>query len=170
MSQPNPHWARWIISSLAKYFSDNVTTPLSLPLLVELLDDRTSEFMEAPDRAELRINGPFTRELSKDYWRIWTDVNILVTSNLDGAVKNRFACENNCGVFHQYADTCIPIYRLGDPAQTAENDGSLLGVLQPRSGRLDSVRMIHFGQINKTARIKQAQVDARYVMYLCVEG
>lgn len=168
MSTPNPHWTRWIISSVADYFKVNVATPLSLPFLVEGLDDRDEAFEQAPDRAELRYNGPFTRELSKGYWRLWFDVNILVTSNMDGAVKNRYSLEINLGKFHEYADTCIPIYRYGDPAQTAENDDSLLGHLSPRSGKNDSVRSLHFGQVSKIDRIKQAQVDARYIMYLNV--
>lgn len=167
MSAPNPHWTRWIISSVADHFKVNVATPLSLPFLVEGIDDRDDSFEQAPDRAELRYNGPFTQELSKGYWRIWFDVNILVTSNLDGAAKNRYTLEINLGKFHEYADTCIPIYRYGDPAQAAENDDTLLGRLLPRSGRNDSVRSLHFGQVHKTDRIKQAQVDARYYMYLC---
>jgi hypothetical protein len=164
MSQPNPHWTRWIISSLADHFKVNVTTPASLPFLVEGLDDRKDSFESAPDRAELRMNGPFTRELSRGYWRIWMDTNILITSNMDGTIKNRFALEINTGKFHQFADTCINVYRYGNI--DVEDDGSLLGVLRPRSGRLDSVRTLHFGQINPTDRIKQSQVDARYVMYL----
>ncbi len=166
MSAPNPHWNRWIISSVADHFITNVATPLSLAFLVEGLDDRASEFMEAPDRAELRYNGPFTQELSHNYWRIAFDVNILVTSMMDGAEKNRFALEINQGKFHEFADTCIPIFRHGKVAQTAENDGTLLGSLSPRRGKQDSVRSIPFGQINKVDRLKQGQVDARYLMYL----
>lgn len=167
MSAPNPHWTRWIISSVADYFKVNVADALSLPFLVEGLDDRSDAFEQAPDRAELRYNGPWTQELSKGYWRLWFDVNILVTSNYDGAVKNRFQLEINTGKFHEYADRCIPIFRYGDPAQTAENDQTQLGHLSPRSGRNDSVRVLHFGQLSKVDRIKQSQVDARYYMYLC---
>lgn len=166
MSAPNPHWTRWFISSVADHFKTNVATPLSIPFLVEGIDDRDDAFEQASDRAELRTNGPFTRELSKNYWRIWFDINILVTSNFDGAVKNRYALEINLGKFHEFADTCIPIFKHGLLSQSAENDGTQLGYLSPRSGRLDSVRSINFGQINKTDRIKQAQVDARYLMYL----
>lgn len=166
MSTPNPHWSRWIISSLADYFKINVATPFSIPFLVEGIDDRDESFEQAPDRAELRINGPATQELSKDYWRIDVDVNILITANMDGAIKNRYTLEINSGKFHEFADTCIPIFRYGDPAQSAENDDSRLGQLKPRTGKNDSVRIINFGQIDKTDRIRQAQVDARYIMYL----
>ena len=166
MTAPNPHWTRWIITSVADYFKTNVTTPLSLPFLVEGVDDRSDAFEHAPDRAELRYNGPFTKEESKDCWRIWFDVNILVISNYGGDLKNRLTLEINQGKFHEFADRCIPIFRHGTIAQSAENDGSQLGYLSPRRGRNDSVRSLHFGQISKTERIKEGQVDARYVMYL----
>jgi hypothetical protein len=167
MTAPNPNWLRWIIASVADHFKTNVATPLSLAFLVEGLDDRDEAFEQAPDRVEMRYNGPFTKELSKRYWQIHFDVNFLVTSNLDGAVKNRYTLENNMGVLHEFADTCIPIFRYGDPAQTSENDDTLLGTLSPRSGKSDSVRSLHFGQVHRTDRIKQSQVDARYTMYLC---
>lgn len=170
MSTPNPHWNRWLISSVVDHFITKVATPLSLPLLVEGLDDRDSAFEQSPDRAELRYSGPFTQELSKRYWRIWFDVNILVTSNMDGAEKNRYTLDINTGKFHEFADTCIPIFRHGDIAQSVENDGTQLGILSPRSGKNDSVRSISFGQVNKVDRIKQTQVDARYFMNLCTEG
>ena len=166
MSQPNPHWQRWLVASVAEHFKVNVTDPISLPFLVEGLDDRDTEFEQAPDRAELRLNGPFTQEQSKNCWRIWMDVNIMITSTMDGETKNRYSLEINAGKFHQFADTCISVFQFGELAQTPENDGSLLGVLRPRHGKNDSVRTLNFSQINKVDRIKQSQVDARYVMYL----
>jgi len=166
MSAPNPHWTRWIIASVDDYFRVNVATLLSLPFLVEGQDDRDAVFEGSVDRAELRYNGPFTKELSKDYWQLAVDVNILVTSNYGGASKNRFNLEINLGKFHEFADRCIPIFRFGDPAQAAENDDTLLGYLSPRTGKSDSVRSLHFGQVSKTERIKQGQVDARYYMYI----
>lgn len=166
MSAPNPNWNRWITASIASYFKDNVATPLGLPYLVDGLDDRQESFEQAPDRAEVRINGPFTQEQSKGCWRLWVDVNILVTSNMGGTAKDRYTLETNTGKFHEFADTCIPIIRKGTLAQDPENDGTQLGYLSPKSGKNDSVRTINFGQINKTDRIRQMQVDARYVMYL----
>ena len=35
--------------------------------MVEGLDERTTAFMEATDRVEIRITGPFTRDLSRNY-------------------------------------------------------------------------------------------------------
>jgi len=167
MTAPNPNWSRWIISSIAEYYSVNVTTPLGLPLLVAGIDDRDAAFEQSPDRAEVRVNGPFTTEQSKGYWYIQVDINILISSNMGGEVKHRYTLENNTGKFHEYADTCIPIFRYGDPTQTPENDGTQLGYLSPKTGKNDSVRSLYFGQMNSVDRIRQSQIDAKYIMYVC---
>lgn len=168
MSKPNPRWNRWITSSIAKYLKTDVVDIFSppLPFLVEGIDDREDAFETAPDRAECRVNGPFTQEQSARYWRLWVDINVLLTSTMGEALKNKFTLEQNAGLFHEAMDTCIPIYRTGSPLADPENDGTLVGHLRPRKGRNDSVRTIHFGQINKVDRLRQAVVDGRYVMYV----
>ena len=42
---------------------------------MEGLDERTTAFMEAPQRVELRMSGPFTKELSIDYFELSVDLN-----------------------------------------------------------------------------------------------
>jgi hypothetical protein len=141
-------------------------TPNSLPFITEGIHERDTLFMEAPDRAEIRINGPFARELSARYWRLWVDINILVTSNFGTQAKDVYSLERNLGLIHEFADTAIPILRYGSGVG---DDGTLLGCLRPRSdNKNDSIRVIHFGQLNNVDRLKQGQVDARYIMYFCV--
>lgn len=164
-TQPNPNWTRWIFASVTEHFSSTVAIPNSIPMLTEGIDERDDKFMSEPDRSELRINGPFSRELSPRYWRIWVDINILVTSYFGGDTKDAYTFERNIGLFHEFADTDIPILRYGTGV---DDDGLLLGCLRPRNDKNDSVRVLHFGQINRVDRIKQGQVDARYIMYLCV--
>lgn len=163
-TQPNPNWTRWLFASITEHFDANVMTPNSIPYITEGIHERDTEFMEKPDRAEIRINGPFARELSANYWRIWVDINILVTSYFGSQAKDAFTLERNLGLIHEAADTAIPIRRYGSGV---DDDGTLLGCLRPRSERNDSIRVIHFGQLNNTDRLKQGQVDGRYVMYLC---
>ena len=163
-TQPNPNWTRWIFSSITEHFSSNVMVPNSIPYLTEGIDVRDDEFMSQSDRAEIRINGPFASEISDNYWRIWVDINLLVTSYFGEKTKDIYLTERIAGLIHEFADTKIPVYRYGTGVQ---DDGTLLGCLVPRSDKSDSVRVIHFGQVNKVDKIKQSQVDGRYVMYLC---
>lgn len=158
----NPHWARWIFASVATCLKA-LADAHQIPALIEGVDDRTPAFMEATDRAEIRINGPYTQELSHGYYRLWVDLNVLLTSRYDGDQKNRHAFLVNAGLFQEAMDQPIHIYKFGN--QPGDDD-SRLGCLVPRPGTRESVRVVHFGQSNATQRIKQSAVDARYVMYL----
>lgn len=159
----NPNWARWIHSSVGKYLKD-VAQDISLPALLEGIDDRDEAFMSAPDRAEIRVNGPYSQELSAGYHRLYVDVNVVINSVMGGATKNGYHLNTLLGVFHNAMDGALAIYRLGTGLD--DDPASLLGCLTPRPGKSDSIRVIHFGQLNMTERLKQGMVDARYVMYL----
>lgn len=158
----NPNWARWIHASIGKYLKD-VADTISIPSLVEGVEDRDDTFMESPDRVEIRVNGPFTKELSAGYHRLYVDVNVLVNSVMGGATKTAYKLDEILGVFHNAMDGALATYRFGTGP---DDDDSLLGCLTPRPGKNDSIRVLHFGQLDRTDRIKQGMVDARYVMYL----
>jgi hypothetical protein len=131
---------------------------------VEGIDDRDDTFMESEDRVEIRVNGPFTKELSAGYHRLYVDVNVLVNSMMGGATKSAYTLDEILGVFHNAMDGAIAIYRFGTGPE--DDADSLLGCITPRPGKNDFIRVLHFGQLNTTDRLKQGMVDARYVMYL----
>jgi len=158
----NPNWARWIFASIA----DNLNTVAdtnSIPAIVEGVDDETDAFTEETDRVEIRISGPYSRKLPGNEYHIYMDINVILTSRFDGAQKNRHAILTNAGLFHEAMDQAILIYKFGD---AAGDDGSYLGCLVPRSGKNDTVRVIHFGKVDPTDKVKQSVVDARYEMFL----
>jgi hypothetical protein len=157
----NPNWARWIFASIAKHL-DAVAVANSIPVVVEGVDDETDAFTEATDRVEIRISGPFTTQMSSEY-RIRMDVNVILTSRFDGQAKNRHAILTNAGLFHEAMDQAILIYKFGNGV---DDDGSYLGCLVPRSGKNDTVRVLHFGKVDPTDKVKQSAVDARYEMFL----
>jgi hypothetical protein len=133
-----------------------------LPAMVEGLDDRTDEFMQATDRAEIRINGPFVREPSHHYFHLYVDVNVLLTSRYD-ETKNRYAILKFAGLFQEAMDTPINVYRYGSEPG---DDQTFVGCLTPRRGVHEMVEAFQFGQVDPTDALKQTAVDARYVMYL----
>lgn len=164
----DPNWARWIFASVADYLKE-VADAHQIPTLVEGLDDRTDAYMQSTNRAEVRVNGPYTQEVSQGYFRVWVDVNVLLTSRMDGN-KNGYDIQRLAGIFQSAMHDQIPVFNYGNqPGDFVEDlPDSLrhLGCLSPRAGPNDSVKVLHFGQIEKTDRIKQSAVDARYVMYL----
>ena len=159
----NPNWARWIFASVADYLKE-VAVDADLPVIVEGLDDRDEAFNSATDRAEIRINGPFTQELSRGFYQISVDANVLLSSRLDGAKKNGYAIHKFLGLFHEAMDDVIPIFKHG--LEDGDDSEVQIGCLTPRPGKNDAVRVLHFGQIDKTDRLKQSAVDARYIMEL----
>jgi hypothetical protein len=165
----NADWTRWIFASVAKALKD-IATANSLPALVEHLDERSDAFMKASDRVEIRITGPFTQELSQDYFRLWVDVNVLLTSRYDGPRKNAYTIHKFAGLFQNAMSKDIGVWNYGDEPDDFDPDDPdsqvLIGCLTPRTGNQDSIRVFHFGQTDKTDKLKQSVVDARYVMYI----
>jgi hypothetical protein len=165
----NPNWARWIFHSVADCLHQ-VATDADLPVLIEGFDERTAQFEHATDRAEIRISGPFDQELSRGYHRIHVDANVLLTSRYDGSSKNASTWLKYAGLFHEAMSQPIPVWNYGsEPGDYVASEPStqvFLGCLLPRPGNNNSVRVLHFGQLDKVDKIKQTAVDARYVLYL----
>lgn len=154
----NANWARWVFASLATYLKEEVPV-LSV---VEGFDERSAEFQQTSDRAEIRITGPFIRELSRGYWELQATANVLLTCRFDGPdVKNRYTFVHLAGLFQEAMQREIPVYRHGN---SDGDDGSLLGCLRTLSGRNDAVRVFHFGQMNPTDGVRQTMIDAKYIM------
>ena len=164
----DPNWARYIFASVATYLK-STAADLTLPALVEGLDERTDTYMESTDRVEIRVNGPYSQELSFNYFRLWVDVNVLLSSRMD-AGKNGYVIQRLAGQFQSAMDQPIPVWNYGD--QPGDFVPSLpdtqihLGCLSPRPQTGESIKVLHFGQVEKTDRIKQSIVDARYVMFM----
>ena len=157
----NPNWARWAFASVATLFK-RVAAENEIAAFVEGLDERDTAFMEAANRVEIRCTGPFTKELSRDYYDFGLDINVLFTSRYE-AGANQYDILKTVGTFHEVMDNPIPILRFGD---LPGDDASLLGCLLLRSGRNDALRVFHFGQTDQTDRQKQVMIDGRYVTYL----
>ena len=102
----NPNWARWVFASVATYLKQ-VAQSQQLPVLIEGLDERTTEFMNATDRCEVRITGPFTREVSRDWYQIEVVVNVLFVSRYEEQ-KNQYAIIQKTGVFQEAMDGASP--------------------------------------------------------------
>lgn len=160
----NPRWARWIFASLADYLK-TVATNHQIKVLIEGVDDRTDEIMQS-EHAEIAVTGPFSSEISRNYYRLKVGVRVLIQSRMDKPPKNRYDPQRIAGIFHEAMDAVIAVYRYGnDP----EDDQSLLGCLFPLSGKNDAVRVFNFGQHTPVDRLRQSMVDCWYVMELTTD-
>lgn len=159
----NPNWARWVTSSIAVFFADVIDDGTQIPFIVEGVDERSTSFMEAPAKAEIRINGPFTKQYSGNITRMYVDINVLVTVHMGGEATNSYTLEEHLGMFHEAMDGNIPIFRFGSGV---EDDDTLLECLSPRPQKDDSIRVLHFGQLEQSVHLRQGMVDARYVAWI----
>ena len=133
----NPNWARWAFASVATFLKQ-LAEDASIPALVEGLDERTTAYMEAPQRVEIRMSGPFTKELSKDYYELGVDINLLFTSRYE-INANQYDIIKIVGQFHEALDGPIPMMRLGNEPGDDRQPGGLLAAAhrtQRRSARV----------------------------------
>jgi len=165
ISDERKRWTKWIWSSVAMHMKP-VADELGLPLLVEGIDDRQGKNVEA-SHAELRINGPFIFEDSKDYYQIQAPINVLLMDFMTGDSSNAYRLQVWAGMFQAIMDMPIPVYRYG---QDPEDDGTFLEFLRVKKTRDGGVRVIHFGQVARMGTLdtalRESAVDGLYEMYL----
>ncbi len=154
----NENLARWIFASIAKHF-ESTANGLSLPYFVEGVDERTDEEMRA-DHIELRVTGPFVKEVSHNYWTVDVPVNVLFTAQMVMGGADAYNIVRWCGVFQNKMLDPIPVYKFGDDPNTS------IGCLKPKKNSSEAVRVYHFGQLSKDDRVRQSEVDALYSMEL----
>ena len=150
--------ARWIFASVAKHF-ETTATGLSLPYFVEGVDERSDDTMRA-DHVELRLTGPFGKEVSHNYWTVDVAVNVLFTAQMVMGGADAYNIMRWCGKFQSVMLDPIPVYQFN------ESPSTLVGCLTPKKNSADAVRVYHFGQLSKDDRIRQSEVDALYGMTL----
>lgn len=159
MSTPDPNWSRWIYSSCAKHFNAGAED-FSLPCFVEG-DERNTDNLK--QWIEVRLDGPYMKEVSRNYWRIDVEVNIFIGSvsdnqymydlqSLTGKVASMFGC--------------IPVTRTGDPIDDPANDGVQIGILDLKKHPAELIRISNFGKVRPDTRFQQATVEGHYEMYL----
>ena len=154
----NENLARWIFASVAKHF-EPVASGLSLPYFVEGVDERADDEMRA-DHVELRVTGPFIKEVSHNYWTVDVVVNVLFTSQMVLGGADAYNIVRWCGTFQNAMLEPIPIYQFGDSPST------LVGCLVSKNSSAEAVRVYHFGQLDRDNRVRQSEVDALYGMTL----
>jgi len=155
----NKNWPRWIFASIADHFkaaaeADNV------PLLIEGIEDRTSDKIRKLDHAELRINGPVSRNPSKDFYTLNVTVNIILQSYM--TEENAYTIIQNAGVFYA-AMGPIDVFKHGNGP---DDDGSFLGCLVLREELVEPRFVAHFGQLKEDVRLRESMVGGKYQICL----
>jgi hypothetical protein len=153
----DPNWIRWIVSSLNKHFNDALTAA-GLPLFVEGPDRRTDKLQ---DYAEFRYSGPRFLELSKGYWQVDVDIDILVVSKTNDI--NIYTPEVGVGNVLAAFTNDVAVFQFGTgPGDDPNAQLGCLRLVPPNGG----LTVNNFGYPREQVRLRQASVEATYRMNL----
>lgn len=155
----NKNWPRWIFASIADHFKAAAVAD-NVPLLIEGIEDRTSDKIRQTDHAELRINGPVSRNPSKDFYILNINVNIILQSYM--TEENAYTIIQNAGVFYA-AMGPIDVFKHGNGP---DDDGSFLGCLSLREELVEPRFVAHFGQLKEDVRLRESMVGGKYTIEL----
>lgn len=153
----DPNWTRWIAASLCKHFKDSLDSS-GLPLFVEGQLRRTDHL---EDYAELRYTGPRFNELSRGYWQIDVDLDVLIVSKSKNT--SIFDPEIDVGAVLAAFTEDIPVQKYGN--KPGDDPDVQLGCLRlnPEGGE---IVVNNFGYPQDQVRLRQASVEATYRMNL----
>ncbi len=156
----NPNIPRWILTSASKYLKQ-ICTEANLPVMVIGVDDPKPSFMDATDRGEIRITGPFIKKFGSTQHQYMVPINILITSRYDHN-KNAYTVEPAIGAIVSAMDDGFGAFKLGNGDD--DDESTQLGCFRVDDG--SEVKVLRFGPVAKTEKVKEIIIDARFVAEL----
>jgi len=149
----NANWEKWCVASIGQTFEDGCGS--TIPLFIEGQVRATKDEAEF---VELRVDGPWTTEINKNYFRLFFEVSILVQATIDPT--DQYNIRKLTGQISSMFND-INVYKYGD-------GGAYLGCLKliQDSRKKERVQTNHFGQINPSVPLQQATVEGHYEIHL----
>lgn len=152
------NWTRWIFATLSKHFND-AAVAASVPMFIEGQDRGTALL---PEYFEFRMNGPRCHEVSRDYWHLDIEINILVIQKRNEKTNHRIF--DLCGVILAACVHDIPAFKYGTGLN--DNPTESLGCLTLSSHLDDNILVTHLGQLNPDLVEIQSAVETYYRLEL----
>jgi len=150
------HWPRWILASIQKHFDDRRD---GLKLFVEGTYRNTSE---DANFIELRVDGPSLTEISKDWWKIYVEVNILVQATMSDTDFHKIYTDVGTVLA---AFTNIELFKYGTESYDNGSQFGCLRLLSDARGK-QPVRIYNFGQVETSIPLMQSTLEGHYVTNL----
>jgi hypothetical protein len=143
---------KWVFASACKQFTDNIS---GIDIYIEGQPRDTNSLS---DWCELRVDGPWIREISKDLLKITCEINILVGTHIEPTDLYKETTNINAVV---PAFTDFDVYKYGaEAADTGDFVGRLK--LQPMSDVRDRIEVSKFGRLTPSTPLMQATVEGHY--------
>lgn len=126
-------------------------------MYVEGQDRATSELAEY---IELRVDGPYIKEQSKNLYRVDLECNVLCCAKRDEVDNHKI--HRITGKVASIFTSNIPVFKFGNGPD--DNSSTLVGCLVRRDDKKEGIITSHFGQIDPDVNLMQATVEAHYRM------
>jgi hypothetical protein len=127
------------------------------------LEGQIRQTSDWDDFIEVRMDGPYWREETKNTFTLRVEVNIL-TQVAILPEKNLYTAPTIDGIVAEYLTT-IPVYKLGDEAG---DDGTQIGCLDlvRNPASRDWSKRNEFGQVETKTPLRQTTTEAHYEIEL----
>ena len=150
----------WIFASACKHFNDAIT---GIDVFTE---GQTRANIDKSDWCELRIDGPWIIDVSRDVIQVKSEINVLIGTVINDANMYQESL-NHTKIIPAFAN--FKVYKYG-PASDAENDGTCVGamILEPLRDSNQRVEVARFGQIDPAIRLLQSTIEGHFQMTIFV--
>ena len=146
---------RWTFASVSKHFDARKATE---HLFIEGQDRLTNK---ERDWLELRMDGPFVKEVSSNFFFLDIEINVLISATMNET--DYHVIHTLVGIAAAAFTNQIQAFKLGDRPQ---DDQTLLGCYLLRTEGREAVIISHFGMIDSDKRLVQASVEGHYRLEL----
>jgi hypothetical protein len=151
----NRNWPRWLSASVNTHF-----TPLTeLEGIDVFIEGSVRQTADWDNFIEVRMDGPYWRETTKNDFTLKIEVNIL-TQHTIRPNQNLYQAQITDGIVGEYLTT-IPVYKLGGEEGDDETQVGCL-TLESNPASRDWTKHNEFGQVETKTKLRQKSVEAHY--------
>ena len=162
----DPNMSRWIMASCRVWFETNKLN--NVPIFYEYTRHKNitqnNTVVPASQYAELRLDGPYYRQITANEAWYNVDINVLCTQDLKEGQADLI--ESLISSIYVCFPICIPVYRYGDPLANVLNDSSFIDGMRRTDERDGEVNVQRFGQANPDTLLSQVSIEAGYRLKL----
>ena len=154
----NRNWPRWLSASVNNHFSQLEAEGTDV-----FYEGQVRQTAKWDDFIEVRMDGPFWRETTKNEFILKIEVNILTQHTIQPS-KNLYKAQITDGRVGELLTT-IAVYKLGSEVGDDESQIGCLTLISNPASR-DWTKHNEFGQVEPKTKLRQKSVEAHYKIEL----
>lgn len=162
----NENWIRWIKASFATHFQTTLEPRLKVYFEGNDHVNAQGEYVTTlPKWVEFRLDGPYWKELSHNYYQLKVEINILLSVRPANLQKDFYESERCQGIINAAFVRNLSMIRLGDGT---DDDNQTFGCMSLITEGREPVVTSNFGLLAPDVELIQSTVEGHY--YMCLKG